>query len=132
MAATLRKLRVLAGLTQRQLADKVSVDEKTIQRIENGNTSMPKFENVAALADFFEMSLDVMTGRAELLSAAESLSPEELDALAGVKRDLATLNRLFATLLGIVRDVPGLPADIADRLRRLIDQQRQGTGEQAS
>ena len=58
----LKYLRENAGLTQRDLAKKLSVSQKSIDFWEDGH-SEPKLSNVVALCDFFGVTLDELIGR---------------------------------------------------------------------
>lgn len=57
----LKSLRLKAGLTQSELAEKLDVGKSTISMYENGNRT-PRFEDLEAIADFFNVSLDRLTG----------------------------------------------------------------------
>lgn len=60
-AAMLRDLRTDSGLTQQQVADRISVSQRTYADYELGRLRMP-IEHVAALADFYEVSMDRLCG----------------------------------------------------------------------
>lgn len=49
---------------QREVADAVGVNLRTYQGYEGGR-SEPKYETLVALADFFEVSVDYLLGRAD-------------------------------------------------------------------
>lgn len=55
-------LRVLKGISQQGLADKVGLDRSTISRIEN-NEIETTLENAIKIADAFEISLYSLVGR---------------------------------------------------------------------
>ena len=60
----LKLLRKERGLTQTQVAEKLSVSLRNYQRIEaDGNT--PNYVNLIKIADIFDVSIDYLTGRAE-------------------------------------------------------------------
>lgn len=52
MSARLRGERLNLGLTQRQAAEQIGVDWKTLQRAENGE-SVPHPANAKTIADFY-------------------------------------------------------------------------------
>lgn len=53
----LKKLRKEEGLTQAQLADKLRLNVKTIERLEAGK-NIPKTENLLCISDYFGVKLD--------------------------------------------------------------------------
>ncbi len=60
----LKELRLRDGITQKAVADKIGVTSVSLQRFEYG-TARPKLENIIALADFFNVSLDYLVGRSD-------------------------------------------------------------------
>lgn len=58
----LRKIRKERKLTQKQLAIEIGASERGIQQYELGERK-PAFDVLIALADFFAVSLDYLTGR---------------------------------------------------------------------
>lgn len=67
----LLELRKDAGLSQEALADLLNVTRQAVQKWESG-ASRPDMDNLTALADYFQVSLDyLVTGREPLPSAAE-------------------------------------------------------------
>ena len=62
MIASLRKER---GMTQAEVAEKISIAYRNYQRLEaNGNT--PNFSNLVQLADLFDVSMDYLAGRTDV------------------------------------------------------------------
>ncbi len=61
MLENLRKLRLEAGVTQKQLADAVSVSQQSINKYENHNIE-PDIETMTRLADYFHTSIDHLVG----------------------------------------------------------------------
>lgn len=57
----LKKLRKEEGLTQAQLADKLRLNVKTIERLEAGK-NIPKTENLLSISDYFGVKLDYWSG----------------------------------------------------------------------
>ncbi len=57
-------LRKEKGLTQKNLADFLGIAPVSWQRFEYG-TSKPKLENIIALADYFDVSIDYLVGRTD-------------------------------------------------------------------
>lgn len=58
----LKVLRTTAGIGQKQLADALNTSPKTISHWETGY-SEPSVEQLIRLADYFDISLDELTGR---------------------------------------------------------------------
>lgn len=58
----LKSIRKSRGITQKQLAQAVGASERGIQSYEIGERK-PAFDQLIALADFFAVSLDYLTGR---------------------------------------------------------------------
>lgn len=57
-----KELRLKSGKTQKQLGEELSLSTMTIQRYEYG-TRTPDFAQLIAIADYFDVSLDYLTGR---------------------------------------------------------------------
>ena len=60
----LKSLRKYMGLTQQQVADKLNISRVNYTRYET-NASNPDFQTLVALADFYDVSLDLIFGRKE-------------------------------------------------------------------
>ena len=60
----LKALRTSRNLTQKQLAIEVGSSERGIQQYELGERK-PAYDKLIALADYFDVSLDYLTGRSE-------------------------------------------------------------------
>ncbi len=58
----LKELRKQAGLTQREMAEKLFVAQPSYIRYENGS-SEPSQENLVRIADLFDVSVDYLLGR---------------------------------------------------------------------
>lgn len=61
----LKEQRTLYGKTQRQMAEHLGISQPSYIRYEKG-TAEPTLEKLAALADFFDVSVDYLLGRADL------------------------------------------------------------------
>lgn len=57
--------RKLNRLTQRQVADHLSISQPSYIRYENG-TAEPTLENLVKLADIFDVSIDYLCGRKDI------------------------------------------------------------------
>ena len=60
----LRILRKERGMTQQQMAELLNQTLRAYQYCESGQ-HVPEFANLITLADFFDVSLDCLTGRSE-------------------------------------------------------------------
>ncbi|WP_297870640.1 helix-turn-helix domain-containing protein [uncultured Oscillibacter sp.] len=61
----LRELRVERKETQVQVARAIEITDRQYQRFEAGE-NLPGFENLWALADHFNVSMDYLTGRTDI------------------------------------------------------------------
>lgn len=92
LAERIRELREERGLTQRQLADMISVDPSVMSRIENGDRGISTGELVR-IAESLGVDVDhlLSTGQPALALRADSASTEEvqemLDLFRGVIAD---------------------------------------------
>lgn len=64
LADQFKKIRVEMKLTQKQVADGIGIAEQAYQRYEYGRTN-PSASVLIALADYFGVSLDYLTGRSD-------------------------------------------------------------------
>nr|DAS18889.1 MAG TPA: helix-turn-helix domain protein [Caudoviricetes sp.] len=60
----LHQLRLSKNITQKQMASVFKITERAYQRYE-GNQSTPHYNTLIALADYFDVSLDFITGRCD-------------------------------------------------------------------
>lgn len=60
----LKSLRQQRGITQKSVADMLGITVPSMQRFEYG-TARPKLENIITLADYFNVSIDYLTGRTD-------------------------------------------------------------------
>jgi len=78
----LRELRINAGLTQKELGQKLNLAESTISHYESGiRTPDPK--SILRLADLFKCSMDYICGRSDsrdqiTLAAHDTKAPREI------------------------------------------------------
>ncbi|MDE6690344.1 MAG: helix-turn-helix domain-containing protein [Clostridia bacterium] len=64
VAKILKALRVESGLTQKELSDRLKIGQATIACYENGQRE-PQLTSLIAYADYFECSLDYLSGRTD-------------------------------------------------------------------
>ncbi len=60
----LKESRLSVGMTQRQIADALSIAQPSYIRYENGS-SEPTLENLVKIADILDVSVDFLLGRKE-------------------------------------------------------------------
>lgn len=94
----LKELRMRKGLSQVALADRLDVSKSTIGAYETGDRR-PSYEALEELADFFNVSIDYLTGKEERSmyyldpevaeKAQEIYEDPETRILLDAKRDLA-------------------------------------------
>lgn len=67
----IKELRLALGLQQKEVATALKMPQNTFSQYETGKR-MPDIETLSAMADFFECSLDYITGRNEFSSRLEA------------------------------------------------------------
>jgi len=104
----LQELRIAAGLTQRELAEKIGVKNYTVANWEQNRTE-PSIKDLIDLANYFECSVDYLLGRendfgqivifksgekeqAELFGLYEGLSEERKKTIRVLLHDLKALS----------------------------------------
>lgn len=76
----LKLLRTSAKISQQVVADAIGINKASISRIENGTQSVT-VETLIALADYFQVSIDYLTGRSNIPKSAEDvMRPTSLTA----------------------------------------------------
>ena len=89
----IRKYREECNMTQKQLADAVSVSQQSINKYENHNIE-PDIETLIRLSDFFHTSVDVLIGHAA--PPETKLSAEEYRRLSdGQRRSVRSVVHAF-------------------------------------
>lgn len=61
----LKELRIGAGLTQKQLAEKLNIRQQSYARYENGEGE-PNLETLVVIANIFDVPVDYLLGNSEL------------------------------------------------------------------
>ena len=84
----IRQARVLAGLTQEQLAEKIGVSRTAIVRWESAETE-PTLEHLISLTKLLHVSADYLLGLDE--------HSKEIDSLMGVVHKLEQIIKVFQT-----------------------------------
>ncbi len=85
---SIKKLRTSRGISQVELAKKLSVTKQTVSNWENDNIQ-PSIDMLERLADFFNVSTDYLLGRSSSADiSAEGLTDEELTHVVLLINDL--------------------------------------------
>ena len=63
-ANVFKNLRIQAGLTQQEMADRLKISRSSIGMYENGERE-PSFELLEAIADFFNVDMNYLLGKSE-------------------------------------------------------------------
>lgn len=72
----IREAREAAGLSQKELAEKMGVKPATLNGYEKGNHD-PKSDGLSAIADICDVTVDFLLGRDDVLKRAEQLDERE-------------------------------------------------------
>ena len=72
MLKNLKKLREEKGISQKQLADVVSVSQQSINKYENHNIE-PDIDTLIKMADYFETSVDYIIGHSKIRRKIEAV-----------------------------------------------------------
>jgi len=83
----LRELRKQNGLSQQDLADKMSVTKQTISQYERG-VRVPDYDNLLTLCDIFNVSSDYMLGKSDV--TLRFLTSSEIERLSSISKRLNT------------------------------------------
>lgn len=68
----LKQLRLSKNISQQTVADSIGINKASISRIESGAQSVT-VETLIALADYFQVSVDYLTGRSNIQKLAEDV-----------------------------------------------------------
>lgn len=79
LLANLKKLRAEHRVTQKQLADVISVSQQSINKYENHNIE-PDIDTLIKIADFFNTSVDYLIGHTDIERKIESVTSHDLNA----------------------------------------------------
>ena len=78
MLERLKLLREERSVSQKQLADVVSVSQQSINKYENHNIE-PDIETLTKIADFFDTSIDYLVGHTDVRRRIEDVKPYDLN-----------------------------------------------------
>ena len=102
MLQHLKILRTEKSISQKQLADVVSVSQQSINKYENHNIE-PDIETLCKIADYFDTSVDYLIGRSDIRRKIETVTPFDLNAeeakLVNEYRNLSSRQRMSIRLI---------------------------------
>lgn len=88
----LKSLRRSSKLTQQQLADALGIERASVARYEDGSRT-PPLKVMLRIADFFDTSLDYLTGREDDTYTPETFDVNITDIAAHNSSDKSPLTR---------------------------------------
>lgn len=105
----IKELRIENGLTQKEFAEKIESTSKSVWTYEN-NVAVPPLDVLNRMADFFQCSIDYLTGRSDDFgnvtvkndNSAPSLSPDEARLLETFRK-LNVKNRIHVSTYAEIR-----------------------------
>ena len=99
-ASRLKDLRVARGLSQRELADKISVSCAAIGLYETGKR-FPRRDQLEDIADYFNVSIDYLTGRDNVTE--RFLTTDELKVIDAYRSASDEIRNAVRAVLGVVK-----------------------------
>lgn len=85
---SIKQLRISRGMSQVELAKKLSVTKQTVSNWENDNIQ-PSIDMLERLADFFNVSTDYLLGRVDSTKiSTEGLTTDEISHIVLLINDL--------------------------------------------
>ena len=94
LSEKIKELRLARGLSQVELAKKLSVTKQTVSNWENDNI-LPSIDMLTKLADYFNVSCDFILGRTpSSYLSTDGLSPEEVAHISLLIDDIKKLKNL--------------------------------------
>jgi len=64
LPSILKQLRSSKNVSQREVSSSIGVTERNYQNYESGNRK-PNYDNLIAIADYYNVSIDYLTGRTD-------------------------------------------------------------------
>lgn len=101
MVIRIREYRESEGLTQSQLAEKLTTTQRNVSNWENG-VSEPDYDTLVRLSDLFGISLDELFGRE--YAPADALAAQEKRLLRLYRRLTDAQRQLLLELVGTMAD----------------------------
>ena len=91
LSEKIKELRLARGLSQVELAKKLSVTKQTVSNWENDNI-LPSIDMLTKLADYFNVSCDINLGRTPTsYLSTDGLSTEEIAHISMLIEDIKKL-----------------------------------------
>ncbi|VEI13066.1 helix-turn-helix domain-containing protein [Trueperella bialowiezensis] len=84
ISARIKELRTKAGLSQTELAEKLSVSRQAVSKWESGRGT-PDIVNIQAMAALFDVSVDYLLGNIEVSPTPKVRVPIDVDSLTPVR-----------------------------------------------
>ncbi|MBI4585116.1 MAG: helix-turn-helix transcriptional regulator [Planctomycetes bacterium] len=109
VAAMLKKMRLLRGLKQRELAHRTGLQPSAISQFETGHRE-PSIDNLRKLADALGVSIDFLMGRQALIPSGPQLEKILRHARQMTQEQLEELARFAAFLSNQMKARPRLSA----------------------
>lgn len=78
MLKNLKKLREEKGVSQKQLADVISLSQQSINKYENHNIE-PDIDTLIKIADYFDTSVDYLIGHSKIRRKIEAVNSYDLN-----------------------------------------------------
>lgn len=110
----LEQLRLNTGLSQKCVAEKLKINQKTYWSYESGRTQ-PDLDTLIKLADFFNCSIDYLLGhQPQNVLYLDSLTDEQKEAVELVKQ---LDNRQVLKVIGYIERIKDTPfEDVVNRI----------------
>lgn len=82
----LRELRTSKGLSQMDFSKQIRISKSSVNMYERGERE-PGFETLEAIADYFNVDMDYLLGKSDVISRSPVLPPEK-QVLSATEQDL--------------------------------------------
>ena len=117
----IRELREKKRLTQPELAEKINIKRPSITAYESGN-QLPPVDTLMKIADFFNVSLDFLTGRTNdrMLHRLTELDKNELQGLT--EQEYEILSIVFSAVDQILEGKE--PKETIESLAKMADHEK--------
>ena len=116
---TVKHYRQMMGLSQREMAKRVSINPSIFTRLERGE-NLPQLHTVYAFADLFGISIDNLVGREPYCQ--DNLPPSRIDNLPpNFTYFLLKGNQRYVDALKEYMESPQKPEDVAKLILKISD-----------
>lgn len=119
----LKDARKRTGMSNKQIADKTFLTEKTISRIFSGDTSSPRVESIRLIASALDTSLDEIFAESHAVVGGEDLKTlqEQVDQLTAELDMLIATRDILTTENAVLRDKIAVLTAEGDLLRLKLE-----------